>query len=165
LAYAEELLQLARNLAQQNNQSQAALRRAMSTAYYALFHLLVSEASANWSREKLRPELGRLFQHARMKGASKQLEDKAGKLMKDNQEHEQYVLTRALRLVAGTFVATQQHREDADYNIRKTWTEPEVLDKIKDVEDALEAWTQIRNEDMAQEYLLSLLGTRQRQDA
>jgi hypothetical protein len=102
LAYAEELLQLARNLAQENNQSQTALRRAMSTAYYALFHLLVSEASASWLRVELRPELGRLFQHGRMKDPSKQLKEKTEKLMKDgNQEGEQYLLTGALFLLRG----------------------------------------------------------------
>ena len=39
------------------NPKQASLRRALSTAYYALFHLLISEAVANWNRVNLRQRL------------------------------------------------------------------------------------------------------------
>jgi len=35
-----------------------------------LFHLLISEAAANWSRVELRPALGRIFEHGKMKNAS-----------------------------------------------------------------------------------------------
>ena len=49
---------------------QAGLRRAVSTAYYSLFHLLISEATSNWSRAEQRPALGRIFEHGKMKNAS-----------------------------------------------------------------------------------------------
>ena len=46
MAYADDLLDLAVRLAnlEPANPRQACLRRAASTAYYALFHLLISEA-------------------------------------------------------------------------------------------------------------------------
>jgi hypothetical protein len=61
----EELLDVARSLTDLDSGEprQASLRRAVSTAYYALFHLLVTEAASNWSRPELRSRIGRLFEH------------------------------------------------------------------------------------------------------
>ena len=72
MAHAEDLLELARHLAnlERIQPRQAYLRRAVSTAYYALFHLLISEATLNWGRSDLRAELGRVFAHGKMKSAS-----------------------------------------------------------------------------------------------
>src|ERR1022692_4150586 len=57
------------------NPKQASLRRAVSTAYYALFHLLISESVANWGRVNMRASLGRAFDHGTMKDASKKVEN------------------------------------------------------------------------------------------
>jgi hypothetical protein len=46
---------------------QASLRRAVSTAYYARFHLLISEATLNWRRVEYRNALARVFEHGKMK--------------------------------------------------------------------------------------------------
>jgi hypothetical protein len=72
MAYADDLLELAKHLANLEpvNPRQACLRRTVSTAYYALFHLLISEATLNWGRPELRSELGRVFGHGKMKSAS-----------------------------------------------------------------------------------------------
>ncbi len=43
---------------------QASMRRAVSTAYYALFHLLVGEAVNNWAVQRHRDILARLFDHS-----------------------------------------------------------------------------------------------------
>ena len=69
MAYADELLELAQDIANlhPDHPHQASLRRAVSTAYYALFHLLISEATANWQRPELRAVLGRVFDHGPMK--------------------------------------------------------------------------------------------------
>ncbi len=61
MAYHDELLQLAADLVGKNGATQADLRRGVSTAYYALFHLLVSETTLNWSRDSSRDALGRMF--------------------------------------------------------------------------------------------------------
>ena len=72
MAYPDDLLDVARQLTalHTENPHQASLRRAVSTAYYVLFHLLVSEATANWARPDLRPALGRCFDHGPMRTAS-----------------------------------------------------------------------------------------------
>jgi len=52
MPYPDHLLEQAHHLAkrERNRPRQASLRRAVSTAYYALFHLLISEAASNWKR-------------------------------------------------------------------------------------------------------------------
>ena len=51
------------------NPKQSSLRRAVSTAYYAAFHLLVADFIANWKIPEQRARLGRMFEHRRMSGA------------------------------------------------------------------------------------------------
>lgn len=45
---------------------EASLRRAVSTAYYALFHLLIDEAVGNWDVEHQRGTLARTLEHGVM---------------------------------------------------------------------------------------------------
>jgi len=54
MAFADDLLEQAYHLArrERKNPTQASLRRAVSTAYYALFHLLIDEAVGNWAVER-----------------------------------------------------------------------------------------------------------------
>lgn len=49
------------------NPTQASLRRAVSTAYYALFHFLIDEAVGNWGVVRQRSILARSFEHSNMK--------------------------------------------------------------------------------------------------
>jgi len=50
MAYPDDLLQLAQEIANLHSDvaHQPSLRRAVSTGYYALFHLLISDAIANY---------------------------------------------------------------------------------------------------------------------
>jgi hypothetical protein len=77
MAFHDDLLSQALSLVRKEprNPKQASLRRAVSTAYYALFHLLISEAAANWNRANLRTALGRAFDHSIMKAASNRIQD------------------------------------------------------------------------------------------
>lgn len=192
MAYSGDLLELAKHLASPELAAprQAHLRRAVSTAYYALFHLLVSEATLNWARPELRSELGRFFAHGKMKSASVLRRSELDALFKKHHDaqkkinnasverrsglealfekdlfpsHELAVL-KSLRLVAHTFIDMQQKREIADYDIGKEWDQTEVNKRIGAVEAAFEGWNSIREEPAAQAYLLSLLGTRPRSE-
>src|SRR6266404_3678937 len=59
------------------NPSQASLRRAVSTACYALFHLLTEEAARRWSgASEARTGMERAFQHGPMKNISLQFRNK-----------------------------------------------------------------------------------------
>jgi uncharacterized protein (UPF0332 family) len=167
MAYADELLELAQHLAnlEPTNPHQACLRRAVSTAYYALFHLLISEATLNWRRPELRSELGRVFEHGKMKNASVEkrsvLNADFGKNPAPTRE---LVISKHLHTVADTFIQVQQKRNDADYDTGKEWTQTDVLTQIDAVSAAFENWRAIRDEPVAQAYLVSLLGKRPRSE-
>jgi uncharacterized protein (UPF0332 family) len=167
MAYADGLLELARHLAnlEPTNPRQACLRRAVSTAYYALFHLLISEATLNWGRPELRSELGRVFEHGKMKNASAEkrfaLNADFGKNPPPNKA---LVISKHLHSVANTFIQVQQKRNDADYDTGKEWTQTDVLTQIDAVSTAFERWKAIRDEPVAQAYLVSLLGKRPRSE-
>src|ERR1700722_14135107 len=86
MAFADDLLALAQDIADLPSveRRQASIRRPISTAYYALFHLLISEASLNWARPELRPILGRLFDHGPMLSASVSQEAKLNGYLNGN---------------------------------------------------------------------------------
>ena len=78
----DQLLQLALRLVNLDGEetNQATLRRAISTAYYALFHLLIAEATLNWGRSEHRAQIGRLFEHGNMRKASEKIKSDFNKL-------------------------------------------------------------------------------------
>jgi uncharacterized protein (UPF0332 family) len=135
------------------NPKQASLRRAVSTAYYALFHLLISEAVANWNRVNLRAALGRAFDHNTMKAASNRLKDSRQFPFRG----EDPSMVGALKTVAETFTQLQEKRHIADYDNAAFWTRTEALSQVKSVEQAFNTWKAIRNERIAQAYLVSLM--------
>jgi hypothetical protein len=69
MPFADDLLEQAYHLANREPEDpkQASLRRAVSTAYYALFHLLIEEAVGNWGVARQRSILARTFEHGKMK--------------------------------------------------------------------------------------------------
>jgi len=77
MAFADDLLRDAYHLAGRGgkNPKQSSLRRAVSTAYYALFHLRIADV-ANWRLPDERARLGRMFEHRKMSGAALKLQDK-----------------------------------------------------------------------------------------
>jgi hypothetical protein len=137
---------------------QASLRRAVSTAYYALFHLLISEATLNWNRIELRSALGRIFEHGKMKKASENRISALNAALKKKLQGgpEQTGVTNLL-VVTNAFVQAHQKREEADYNTSREWARMEVWSLIDSVSKAFESWETIREEPDAQAYLVSLL--------
>jgi uncharacterized protein (UPF0332 family) len=165
VGYADDLLELAQQLAnlEPANPRQACLRRAVSTAYYALFHLLIFEATLNWGRAELRPDLGRVFGHGKMKTASVERRSQLEAYFKKNPpEGRELAVFKHLHTVAQTFIQVQHRREEADYDTGKEWTQTDVLAQIVAVGAAFESWKAIREEPVAQVYLVSLLGKRPR---
>lgn len=131
MAYPEELLNLAAALANSEAQehSQASLRRAVSTAYYAFFHLLISEATLNWAQVELRPAVGRLFEHGVMRTASERTVSLHKNAPPRTPESE-------LLNVAKKFVECQERRSTADYDLSKDWSRTDVLKHIDEVTEA-----------------------------
>lgn len=153
MAYHDELLQLALGLAGNIGATQAELRRAVSTAYYAVFHLLVTEATLNWSRVSSRNALARMFDRRLMRRISDRVADP---------KRTPYVghdssIVAGLRFVAQTFVGLQSLRHIADYDNDITWTHLDAVVPVAAARTAFSAWNGIRHTDAAQEYLVSLL--------
>jgi uncharacterized protein (UPF0332 family) len=136
---------------------QVDLRRAVSAAYYAVFHLLTFEAAQNWKHDRHRSRFVRIFDHRSMKScaanvATRQPPSDPGRLA---------VFLR-LKVVAENFVELQQARHNADYDDSKTWTRTQAYEEIVKAEAAIAAWAAIREYEIAQDYLYDLLDSRRR---
>jgi len=150
MAYPYELLESAYSLVQVSPETQANLRRAVSSAYYALFHLLIGEACNNWSRSEQRGRLARKFEHPRMRDASKQCVDKYKNAASGSVESHLFA-------VAHAFFQLQEKRHTADYDLSKTFLYTEVALDIYLAQEAFEGWSKIRDQQISHDYLFSLL--------
>jgi len=155
MSYHDELLYQALDLVHKNPAAptQADLRRGVSAAYYALFHLLISETTANWTRASSRNSLPRMFQHTAMAKASARISD--SKLFPFAGE-DPFVVQK-LQAVAQASVQLHDKREIADYDNSTHWTRTEALAEVRTAVEAFARWGTIRRENIAQEYLVSLL--------
>lgn len=147
-----DLLEQARHLARREPRrpTQVSLRRAVSAAYYALFHLLTSEASGIFVRDyALLGLINRTFDHAEMSKVS--LNFAQGKL--PSKLNGIVPIPTQLRDVAKTFVDLQQARHDADYNLGRTFLRHDVLNYVSLVEQAFRDWNAVRDHDIAGLYL------------
>jgi uncharacterized protein (UPF0332 family) len=161
MAFADDLLEQANHLANRERRKprQASLRRAVSTAYYALFHLLISEATLNWRRPEQRSLLARMFEHGKMKAASERQRAVCNRFLNSSPPAgPELDCARHLLQVAATFFDAQQQRHAADYDNSVQWTRTQVKSRIAAVEEAFESWRAVRDEPDAQAYLISLLG-------
>ncbi len=155
MSYASDLLSLAERLASQDGDdpNQAELRRSVSTSYYALFHLLISEATMNYAQASLRPEFGRVFEDGRMKSAAVQRRAAMQNRVDDTAAQRLY-------LVADTFIEAQAKRMIADYHMGREWRAAEALEMAQKVEAAFAAWQEIRESAEAQSFLIAMPGAR-----
>jgi hypothetical protein len=154
-----DLLEQAKHLASRDPRKprQASLRRALSTAYYALFHLLGDEATKLLAADpKLRRLVGRALVHDEMKQASSSFASTM--LPKHVVAVSGVSIPNDLQFVAKVFVEIQEARHDADYKLdRLPFTRSDVQTVIGRVDQAFQAWKKVRNEPMAKVYLASLL--------
>ena len=65
-------------------------------------------------------------------------------------------MPQELATVARHFIQLQQHRHTADYDSSKSWSREEVLDIVILATDAFGAWQAIRNQAVAEDFLLQL---------
>jgi uncharacterized protein (UPF0332 family) len=158
MAYHDDLIQHAVFLSQlglPDDPKQVDLRRAVSAAYYALFHLLTTEAAQNWKNESQRTRFARMFDHGRMRASSSKISSRP--IPSDPAE---VAPAKDLKLVADSFVMLQQARHTADYDNSKVWSRTQVYDIIAQTQYAMAAWNVVREKDLAQDYLFDLMGSR-----
>ena len=127
MAYHDDLLTHALQFVHASPPSQLSLRRAVSAAYYSVFHFLISEAASNWSNASLRTALGRAYDHGIMKTASNRILNE-----KDfPYSGEDPAIVANLRFVAKTFSQLQENRHFADYNLTLDLDQTEALAQVK----------------------------------
>ena len=168
MAYANDLLQFSRELAElyPADAHQPSLRRALSSAYYALFHLLIGDAVANCTDPRFRVTLSRLFDHGPMKNVCENTVVRIKNLFDPNPPGEpERTIQYHLHNVADTFSQAQQNRNEADYNLLKVWQPGQVSLLIEAVEDAFKSWYIIRENQAAKDFLISMLPTRDKKQA
>ncbi len=135
---------------------QADVRRAVSAAYYALFHLLIRDTVVHWSTPRHRSRLERTFDHQRMKTASANLLQNPPR-NNSVPTPEEAVVRRKLVEVAEAFTDLQQARHRADYDLSEPLDPSDALILVEQAVAVFETWNQIRSTDLAQDYLYSLL--------
>lgn len=154
MAFPDDLLEQAQHLANRERKRprQASLRRAVSTAYYAIFHLLINEAVSKWKIGTQRAQLARTFEHARMYSASDRIRNTGPKYFRDQNPET----VSQLKLIATAFAELYEYRQTADYDNTTQWARTDVLEIIETVRNAFKSVDATRNQRIANDYLLSL---------
>lgn len=156
-----DLLEQARQLAHHEpmRPKQASLRRAVSTAYYALFHLLADAASrelvSGQGQDALRQSVARALKHSDMKAGCQALANW-------NQRNPPRPLAAMLpngpsaeaETTAAAFVELQQARHEADYDLSRRFTRSDVLALLSVAEGAFTAFRRLDRNDSSRRILL-----------
>lgn len=142
---------------------EANLRRAVSTAYYALFHHLVDSAAQfvagtqakDWPLAAL---TARAFAHSDMRAACRAFQNaQPSELLRplwaQYRPHTNADLTR----VAGDFVALQESRHAADYDLTLRLFRADVLDTVDVAGEAIAAWERLRQNERELARLVALV--------
>ena len=167
MALHDELLQLAKFLANREprHPRQVSLRRALSTAYYAIFHALIAEATnvlAPTRPNNLRSQIGRAFAHTDMKAVCATFrQGNVERLPSTTAALVVPPIRQELISVAQTFVDLQDARHKADYDPLALFSRTDVVTKVLEVERSFMRLASIRGEPNTNVFLAALLLQRQ----
>jgi hypothetical protein len=146
MSLATDLLEQATHLARREKKrpKQASLRRAISAAYYGLFHLLLEEAARQVvTNASLRCLVSRAFSHGEMARAAKTFAS-GGSLPAHVVAAYAGSVPAEIQQVARAFVELQLARHDADYNLLKSFTRQDALDHVTTARAAFTAWAAVK---------------------
>lgn len=157
----EHLLEQARHLArrERTRPRQASLRRAISTAYYALFHFLIREAI-----RQMGPNLGienhnriyRWFDHRTMYQVARSFSQIVVRIP-GSKEILIQGNTGSVKHIAQWFADLQELRHSADYDPGAVFLRGDVQDNVNRVETAFLLWPQVKKSSEANAFLISFL--------
>jgi len=142
----QDLIAQATHLANldKNKPRQANLRRAISTAYYALFHFLITESLevvATGSDQRVKHQLRRAFAHKDMKGVCKEYAVATGhppaQINKNLNKLFDTALQPQIKNIAKVFCELQEARHSADYDLNDKFHRTHVKTLITRVADAM----------------------------
>lgn len=148
-----ELLDQAENLIGRGGQ--ADLRRAVSSAYYALFHLVVQTSADLVSPDpKFRALLARVPSHQEVKKACQLVQSSGGWQGRLKDAAGDVAIPAGLQLVCDVVVSLQQARHRADYDLAVPFTPTEARAYLQAAKDAAGAWEQVCTDRNALLFLL-----------
>ncbi len=160
MALHDDMLTLARELVDRNPGAAVAadLRRGVSTAYYALFHLLIHEGTTRLiTVVALRSRVARSFDHKIMKNVCQEYGrlnmNAAGQLVTAAGQ----VIPSGLKAIASEFVVLQEARHQADYNTGATITQAQADTDVMRAELAFLDWAAVQADPSADTFLAELL--------
>jgi len=160
MALHDDLLNLAKELVNRNPAApvEGDLRRGVSTAYYALFHLLVREATARLVTPiTLRSRVARSFDHRIMRlvceDYDKLTPDASGQLVTSTGE----VVPPGLKGIATAFLELQRARFRADYDMALAIPQRQAQDEVRFAESAFADWVAVQADPAAATFLAELL--------
>jgi len=160
MALPDDLLEQAQFLVQreQRRPRQASLRRAVSTSYYAVFHLLSASSASQASPAVplgLSERIQRSLEHGAMKQAAKSFESR------HLPDHIRPFVTdpmpAALVSVARSFVRLQDERHKADYDVALRFDRAAAQDAVALATQLFADWDAIKNTEDAHVFLASLM--------
>ena len=131
--------------------SEAELRRAISTAYYALSHLLINASiTRSVATVDLRPYVARNFEHRHMLAVCRKYTGLTFDLTGQPVPIE-------VQRIADSFVQLQNARHKADYNVKDSVTPVEAQTLVRMAQDAFTDWGVVAAHPAADTYLTELL--------
>lgn len=152
--YHDQLLALAEELIA-GRPNRAKLCRAVSSAYYALFHLLVGKAVKLLRVDpSLRAVAGRALDHSAMRQGANQVA--GGTIPAAVARGFSGPVPAELKQVAAVFVKQQGLRHEADYNTARRFTRSEVQGYVTEVKEAFANWRSVADQPAAKAFLLAL---------
>ena len=167
MSLSEDLLELATKMAnyKKADVQDARRRRAISTAYYALFHFLLEQAAVKLaSHVGVRRLIARAYNHNDMAKAAKAFKSGPGALpaqLKAPFGPTFPTMPSEMTNVATVFVALQEARHEADYDQSKKFAPSETRLLVKQTGQAFADWNRIismpQHQDICELFLASLL--------
>jgi len=153
-----DLLEQAQHLAlrEPRKPRQASLRRAISTAYYSLFHFLLHEATDLLfpsNPATLRQRASRAFTHSDARNVCEIFAGEKGGIKNLTSEP----LEQQLREIAATFVELHEARHRADYDLMETLERAQAIGYVGQTRLAIAEWHAIKNSPNANVFLAALL--------
>jgi uncharacterized protein (UPF0332 family) len=152
MALCDDLLDDARHLALKGSTESrdSCMRRAISTAYYAVFHMIVNDFVEHWPFADQRARLGRMFTHQRMRDTAVKFKDPKSPTSAETD----------LKDIVQAFGQLQKDRHRADYDPSWKIVDTDVQDAITSAADIIKRWRAIQNEEAVQTHVLSMFGAK-----
>jgi hypothetical protein len=158
IAHALELLSIEHLGSEAREMKVACERRAVSAAYYALFHHIIGTAASLIAPNvptETNHRIRRWFDHAEMKKIG-------GRFLQTKLDQPLLGLvgpsaSPELQLVVGTFIKLQDARHNADYDLSYRLASADARQLILLAVGAMDAWDRIANSAEANIFILSLL--------